>query len=63
MKRVFVLLGIFAVLSPLVLLVGCSDNKQSKEESEALKNASNVSAAKSGPNENPNKPRLAPPPP
>lgn len=62
MKRFFLLLSALAVLSPLVMLVGCGE-QTSKEDAEALKNASNVGTAKAGPSENPNKPRLAPPPP
>lgn len=62
MKRILLLLGAFAALAPLAILAGCGE-QQSKEEAEALKNASNVAAPKSGPAENPGKPKMAPPPP
>lgn len=63
MKRVLSLLVLFAVLSPLALLMGCGE-KASKEESEAAKNASKVGGPAPAANgAQPNKPRLAPPPP
>jgi ABC-type oligopeptide transport system substrate-binding subunit len=62
MKKLLLLLGAFAVLAPLAIVAGCGE-KVSKEESEALKNASNVAAPKGGPAENPSKPKMAPPPP